>query len=78
MTKWHTKGVKYDTLRWDCLTTIRSWPGCESVQDLRLCRKTAGGFSIEVTAFGVTNVRLANRVAKYVEREKRRNLFLED
>jgi hypothetical protein len=53
MIKFFRSAVTYDTLRKECLETIRQWPGCETVAGIRLIRDNSpAGFSAKVTLYG--------------------------
>jgi hypothetical protein len=71
-----TSGISYAALRKECLTAIRQWPGCESVRGIQIIREIAGKFSVRVTLYGTADQKIADRAARYVEREVRRHFHL--
>ena len=77
MIKFFRTAVTYDTLRKECLETIRQWPGCETVAGIRLIRDSSpAGFSAMVTLYGRADKKVADRAMVCVQREKRRHYRL--
>ena len=75
--KFNRTAVTYDTLRKECLETIRHWPGCETVAGIQLIRENSpAGFSAKITLYGRADKKVANRVMICVQREKRRHYRL--
>lgn len=73
MTRLPTVGLDYGALRRECLNAVRQWPGCATVAGIQILRENSpGGFSVRVTLYGNANQKIANRAARFVEREKRR------
>ena len=74
MIKFNRTAVTYDTLRKECLETIRQWPGCETVAGIRLIRDNSpAGFSAKITLYGRADKKVADRAIICVQREKRRH-----
>ena len=77
MIKFFRTAVTYDTLRKECLETIRQWPGCETVAGIRLIRDNSpAGFSAKITLYGRADKKVADRAMVCVQREKRRHYRL--
>ena len=77
MIKFFRTAVTYDTLRKECLETIRQWPGCETVAGIRLIRDNSpAGFSAKITIYGRADKKVADRAMVCVQREKRRHYRL--
>jgi hypothetical protein len=77
MVRFKTVGIRYGTLRKECLDAVRLWPGCETVAGIQIIRnKTQAGFSVRVTLYGQADVKTADRAMVCVEREKRRQYHL--
>src|ERR1700740_3161487 len=52
MIKFNRTAVMYDTLRKECLKTIRQWPVCETVAGIQLIRDNSpAGFSAKITLY---------------------------
>ena len=77
MIKFNRTAVTYDSLRNECLETIRQWPGCETVAGIQLIRDNSpAGFSAKATLYGRADKKLADRAMICVQREKRRHYRL--
>jgi hypothetical protein len=72
-------GLSYAALRKVCLDAVRQWPGCETIRGIQIIRRRQhGGFSVRVTLYGNAKRQLADRAIQAVQREARRNFFLND
>jgi hypothetical protein len=79
LAKLQTVGLSYSALRKECLEAVRYWPGCETVSAIRIIReKTPGSFSVQVTLYGTSDKKTADRAMRCVQREKRRSFRLAD
>jgi len=77
MIKFNRTPVTYDTLRKECLETIRQWPCCETVAGIQLIRDNSpAGFSTKVTLYGRADKKVADRAMICVQRVKRRQYRL--
>jgi hypothetical protein len=77
MVKSNRTPITYDTLRRECLVTIRQWPGCETVAGIQLIRDNSpAGFLAKITLYGRADKKVADRAMIYVQREKRRHYRL--
>jgi hypothetical protein len=77
MVKSQTVGINYVALRKECLEAVRHWPGCESIDGIQILRgKRPRSFSVKITLYGTTAVRMADRAIACVQREKRRQFHL--
>jgi hypothetical protein len=70
MIKFNRTAVTYDTLRKECLETIRQWPGCVTIAGIQLIRDNSPA------GFGRADKNLADRAMICVQREKRRRYRL--
>jgi len=78
MAKWVTEGLSYAALRRECVSAVRSWPGCETIGGVQIVRQKNGGFSVRVTLYGTVKRQLADRAMSAVEREMRRRFHLNE
>jgi hypothetical protein len=79
LAKLQTVGLSYGALRKECLEAVRHWPGCETVSAIRIIREKApGSFSVQVTLYGTSDKKTADRAMRCVQREKRRSFHLAD
>jgi hypothetical protein len=69
---YYTKPRDPAALRRDCLSSVRQWPGCETVKDVSLLRDGDGKYVFAVTDFGVAERKAANRAVKAFQNEVRR------
>jgi hypothetical protein len=77
MVRFKTIGIRYGTLRKECLDAVRLWPGCETVAGIQIIRNnTQAGFSVRVTLYGQADVKTADRAMVCVERKTRRQYHL--
>jgi len=77
MIKFNRTAVTYDSLRNECLETIRQWPGCETVAGIQLIRDNSPAcFSAKVTLYDRADKKVADRALICVQCEKRRHYRL--
>ena len=70
--------ISYEALRKECLEAVKRWPGCETIAGIQLIRNNSpAGFSVRITLYGKADKRIADRAMIYVEREKRRQFWLD-
>jgi hypothetical protein len=70
--------IRYEALRKECLEAVKCWPGCETIAGIQLIRNNSpAGFSVRITPYGKADKRIADRAMIYVEREKRRQFWLD-
>jgi len=70
--------ISYEALRKECLEAVKCWPGCETIAGIQLIRNNSpAGFSVRITLYGKADKRIADRAMIYVEREKRRQFWLD-
>ena len=60
MVKFNRTAVTYDSLRKECLETIRQWPGYETIAGIQLISDNSpAGFSAKVTLCGRADKKVA-------------------
>ena len=70
--QYHTTRRDPFVLRRDCLSSVRQWPGCETVKDISLVRHRDGKYGFVVTDYGAAEKKTANRAVKAFQNEVRR------
>jgi hypothetical protein len=74
----YTTAISRADLIRDCLNQIRQWPGCETIGAIEIIDDLKGGFAVEITDYGMSRKRAADRAMLCVQRETQRRHHLKE